>query len=249
MAIEARQLDSEITLELDEEEISVHDFAKAFDNFSGLVRELAKQFAPQKDSSAWLVKVYPGSAGIGLSGKPGVYTSNEINSIRTNLLKGLQQLETGARPLYFTDKSVECSKALGSLFRSKKAPPSVRIWSKQEQALSIGRNIAVKAEGLLEVAYEDDGSVDGFLQKLSAHGQYEFVIYDALDDRAIKCEIEENKLESAWKSFRKRVEVLGKVRYRRDGMPVSVRANNIIPFPSKEDVPSVPEMRRLLAGG
>lgn len=248
MAIESKQIDTEITLELDEEEISVSDFAKAFENFSGLVKELSKQFAPKKDSSAWLVKVYPGSAGIGLSGRPGVYTSEEINAIRTNLLTGLRELETGARPVFFTDKSVECSKALASLFKTKKAPPNVRIWSKQEQSLSIGRAIATKADNLLEVAYEDDGSVDGFLQKLSAHGQFEFVVYDALDDRAIKCEVEESKIESAWKSFRKRVEVLGKVRYRKDGMPVSVRAKDIIPFPSADEIPSPAEMRRLLAG-
>ena len=134
------------------------------------------------------------------------------------------------------------------MFKSKKAPPNVRIWSGQDEALSIGRTIATKAETLLEVAYEDDGSVDGFLQKLSAHGQFEFVVYDALDDHAIKCEVEESKLESAWASFRKRVEVLGKVRYRKDGMPVSVRATDIIPFPSKEEIPSPSEMRRLLAG-
>jgi len=41
--------------------------------------------------------------------------------------------------------------------------------------------------------------------------------------------------------------VLGKVRYRRDGMPVSVRAKDIIPFPTKDEIPSLSEMRRLLA--
>ncbi len=248
MAIETKQIDTEITLELDEEEISVSDFAKAFENFSGLVREMSKQFAPHKDASAWLVKVYPGSVGIGLSGKPGVYTANEIHQIRTNLVSGLRQLESGVRPSFFSDKSVECSKALGTLFKSKKSPGNVRIWSRQDEAVSIGRTIASKAENLLEIAYEDDGSVDGFLQRLSAHGQLEFVVYDVLDDRAIKCEVEESTLQIAWESFRKRVEVLGKVRYRKDGMPVSVRAKEIIPFPPKEEVPSPAEMRRLLAG-
>jgi hypothetical protein len=247
MAIESKQIDTEITLELDEDEISVSDFAKAFENFSGLVKELSKQFAPKKDASAWLVKVYPGSAGIGLSGRPGVYTSDEVNAIRSNLLNGLRELESGVRPVFFSDRSIECSKALASLFRAKKAPPNVRIWSRQEQSLPIGRAIATKAENLLDVAYEDDGSVDGFLEKLSAHGQFEFIVYDALDDRAIKCEVEESDIERAWKSFRKRVEVLGKVRYRKDGMPVSVRGKDIVPLPSSDEIPSPAEMRKLLA--
>lgn len=249
MAIESKSIDSEITLELDEDEISLLDFAKAFENFSGLVKELSKQFAPKKDAGAWLVKVYPGSAGIGLSGRPGVFTSAEVNVIRGNLLAGLKELENGTRPAFFTDKAVECSKALGGLFKSKKAPANVRIWAGQDKSLPVTRAIATKAENLLEVAYEDDGAIDGFLEKLSAHGQFEFVVYDALDDRAIKCEVEESKLQSAWSAFRKRVEVLGRVRYRKDGMPVSVRAKEIILFPSSEEIPSVSEMRRLLAGG
>jgi len=249
MAIESKSIDSEITLELDEEEISLSDFSKAFDNFSGLVKELSKEFAPKKDSSAWLVKVYPGSAGIGLSGRPGIFTSNEINSIRQNLLSGLKEMEAGARPVYFTDKAIECSKALGGLFKTKKAPANIRIWAGQEESLPVTKNIAAKAENILEVAYEDDGAVDGFLEKLSAHGQFEFVIYDVLDDRAIKCEVDESKIQNAWSAFRKRVEVLGKVRYRKDGMPVSVRAKEIIQFPAENEIPSPSEMRQLLAGG
>lgn len=126
MAIEAKSIDSEITLELNEDEISLTDFSKAFDNFSGLVKELSKQFAPKKDAASWLVKVYPGSAGIGLSGRPGVFTGAEINAIRSNLLAGLQELELGARPAYFTDKAVECSKSLGALFKAKKAPAGAK---------------------------------------------------------------------------------------------------------------------------
>lgn len=248
MAIESKSIDSEITLELDEEEISLVDFSKAFDNFSGLVRELSKQFAPKKDAAGWLVKVYPGSAGIGLSGRPGAFTGAEINIIKRNLLAGLKELESGVRPAYFTDRAVECSKALGGLFKAKKAPANVRLWIGQQESLSVTRTIASKAESLLEVAYEDDGAIDGFLEKLSAHGQFEFVVYDALDDRAIKCEVEETKIQNAWSAFRQRVEVIGKVRYRRDGMPVSVRAKEIIPFPAPNDIPSLAEMRRLLAG-
>lgn len=249
MAIESKSIDSEITLELGEEEISLTDFSKAFDNFSGLVKELSKQFAPNKNAAAWLVKVYPGSAGIGLSGKPSIFTAAEIDAIRNNLIAGLRELEKGYRPAYFTDKAVAYSRALGSLFKSKNAPANVRVWVGQDESMPVTKAIAAKAESLLEVAYEDDGSVDGFLEKLSAHGQFEFVIYDALDNRAIKCEVAESKIQEAWSAFRKRVEVLGKVRYRNDGIPVSVRAEDIIPFPSASEIPSLSEIRRLLAGG
>lgn len=247
MAIDAKQITTEITLELDEDEISIVEFSKAFDNFFGLIKEISKEVAPRKDASAWLIKVYPGSAGIGVIGKPGVYTQEERDIIRKNIIDGLRSLEHGQRPPLFSDKAIEFSRALGNLFKSKATPPSVRIWDQAKPVLPISRAIVYKAGELLEAAYEDDGSVDGFLEKLSAHGQFEFVVYDSLNGRPIKCEVEEEKLQAAWSAFRQRVEVVGKVRYRKDGLPVSVRAKEIIPFPSKDEIPSLEEMRKLLS--
>lgn len=249
MAIDPKQITTDLTLELDEEEISAADFSKAFDHFFGLVKEITKNIVPHKDGAAWVVKVYSGSAGFGVNGRRGVYLDSEIAAIRQIFIGGLRQLENGERPVHFSDKAIEHSRALGTLFHAKKAPANVRIWSKQETFYPVAKMLAIKASEFLDAVYEDDGSVDGYLEKLNAHGQFDFVIYDALDRRAIKCEVDENRLQEAWSAFRKRVEVLGKVHYRRDGMPVSVKAKEIIRYPSKDEMPTLDEMRTLLSGG
>ena len=58
----------------------------------------------------------------------------------------------------------------------------------------------------------------------------------------------ENLLSIALQSFRERIEVIGRVKYRKDGMPVSIQASKIINFPKKSEIPSLSEMRNMLNG-
>ena len=109
--------------------------------------------------------------------------------------------------------------------------------------------LATAADNLLAAAYEEDGAVDGILEKVDGHGKLQFVIYDLIDDRAVKCEINDSLLEQALLSFQKRIEVIGTVKYRKDGMPVGIKASRIINFPDKSEIPSLAQMRALLATG
>jgi hypothetical protein len=84
------------------------------------------------------------------------------------------------------------------------------------------------------------------LEVLSGHGPLRVFVYDPIDSRQIRCDISEKDLQTALASFRKRVEVYGKVRYRRDGMPVSVKVESIVPFPSPEEIPTLEEIRGIL---
>jgi hypothetical protein len=248
MAIDAEKITSDITLELAEDEISIADFGKAFENFVGLVKEISREVASEKSAAAWTIKVYPGSAGLGLSPADQQLTPMDVNTIRNVLVEGLEVLSKGIRPTRFSDKAIECSKNLASLFKGKGTEPSIRIWSKKERSLPITREIAKRADELLAVAYEEDGAVDGILERVDAHKRLHFVVYDVIDDRSIKVEITEAQLEQALKVFNQRVEVVGLVRYRKDGMPVSVKAARIIEYPSASEIPSLEQMRSLLAG-
>lgn len=248
MAIDMNEITSDLTLEIDEEVISIADFGKAFDNFSALVKEVSKGTVPKKNAGAWSVKVYPGSAAIGLSRLDTEFSLEEANAIRLSILDGLKKLAKGIRPIQFTDKAIEHSKQLASLFKARAVQPTVRIWSKKEESFAVTREMATHAGEMLNAAYEEDGTVDGILEKLDAHGKLQFVIYDVIDERSVKCEVDEQQLAEAWGSFRKRVEVVGKVRYRKDGMPVSIKASRIIPFPEPSQVPNLQQMRNLLAG-
>jgi hypothetical protein len=247
MAIKLEEITTDITLELDEEVISIADFQKASDSFLGLVKEISKQVSGHKvDAEDWSVKVYSGSAGIGVLGSNSNLYSDNTREI---IVSGIRSLADGIRPGEFTDKAIEHAKSLASLFKKSKVDPNVRIWSKTEESVRMERRIATSADCLLAAAYEEDGAVDGILEKLDGHGKLQFVIYDLIDDRSVKCEINDNLLQQALLNFQKRVEVIGTVKYRKDGMPVGVKASRIINFPDKSEIPNLSQFRALLSNG
>lgn len=247
MAIKTDNLSSDITLELDEDVISLADFKAACDAFSGLIKEVSKQVKPDAKAGAWSVKVYEGSIGIGVSAMPSLLGPELMSEVRLVLITGLEMLARGQRPVAFTDNAIEFAGKLASTFKRKPLEPNIRIWSGQTQSISVGRVIAKTAKELLEPAYEEEASVEGRLEKLDGHDKLQFVVYDMLEDRAIRCEVDSKLLSVAWENFQKRVEVVGKVRFRRDGHAVSVKAREIISFPSPDQIPSLDEMRRLLS--
>lgn len=247
MAIDAKKIDTDITLELDEDEITVAEFTSAFDHFVGLVREVSKSV----DASApreWLVKVYPGSIGVGLYPKPG-QSSAALHAVRTTVLDGFNALANGKRPARFTDKAINHAKSISKVFEKRNKPTSsIRLWSGNQKSIPVKKKIAAEASKLLDPVFEDYGSVEGRLEVVTAHGKLECTIYDSLGERAIKCDLAEDLIGEAIHAFRKRVEVFGRVHYRQDGMPVRVIAERIIKFPDPSEVPSVREMRGILRG-
>ena len=247
MAISIEEITTDITLEIDEAVISIADFQKATDNFLGLVKEVSKQVTGAKiDNSDWLVRVYSGSIGIGILPSGANHYSDKTRAV---MVSGIRSLANGVRPGEFTDQAIEYAKSLASLFKKSKVEPNVRIWSKTQESVRMERKIAVVANDLLAAAYQEEGAVDGILEKLDGHGKLQFVIYDLIDGRGIKCEINEKLLPQAWLNFRKRIEVIGTVKYRKDGMPVGITASRIVNFPDKSEIPSLAQMRALLSTG
>jgi len=247
MAIDAKKIKTDITLELDEDEITVAEFSSAFENFVGLVREVAKCVdanAPRE----WLVKVYPGSAGIGLYPKPGQPAST-LYAVRAAVLDGMDALAHGRRPAKFTDKAINHAKSISKVFEKRQRPTSsVRLWSGNDKSIAVKRQVATEAAKLLDPVFEDYGSVEGRLEVVGAHGKLECTIYDPLGERAIRCDLAEDLIADALAAFRKRVEVFGRVHYRQDGLAVRVIADRIIKFPDPGDIPSVREMLGILRG-
>ena len=126
MAINVDKIVTDITLELDKEDVSINDFIKAVDNFVVLVKEVAHSVVPTKDASAWTVTVYPGSVGIGLKAGE-TFTTFEVTAVSNAVRGGMQSLEMGNRSAYFSDKAIEYARNISMLFKKKAGNPTVRI--------------------------------------------------------------------------------------------------------------------------
>lgn len=245
MAIDSRQIDTDITLELDEEELTYPEFQASLEHFAGLVREVTKAITPNRKPT-WLIKIYPGSAGIGFYPKVGVFTSDELSHVRNAVLSGIEILDKGQRPVHYSDKAIQHARAIRHAFRGRQRPARVRIWSGNERSVPLKQEIEDTAKKILDPVFEDDGSIEGTLEVLSGHGKYEVVLYDPIDGRAVTCEVGTEQMKVALDSFMHRVEVFGKVRYRRDGLAVSVKVEQIIPFPLRDQIPSLESVRGVL---
>jgi hypothetical protein len=245
MAIDINKITTDITLEIDEESMSISDYQKASDSFLDLVKEITKNIGQHKASEAWEVRVYSGSVGVGVIPYNGFKDGYRVQGI---INQGLEMLSKGLKPLEFTDKAIEHAKGLALSFKSSVAP-KIRVWSGKEKSVSIVREIAKTADQLLSPSHEAESSVEGRLETLTTHNGSKFVVYDVIDNRSVSCEIPIEYLDIAHRNFNKRVEVIGVVKFRKDGMPVSVKASKIIPFPNSEEIPSLERMRWLLNGG
>lgn len=236
MAIDSKKIDTEITLELDEDEITVGEFTSALDHFIGLVREVSK----------CVDKVYPGSAGIGLYQRKGV-GGTQLHAVRKAVMEGIASLEKGHRPATFNDKAIEHARSISRVFERRKRPVnSIRLWSGNKKSIAVRKEVGIEASKILDPIFEDYGSVEGRLDVVSGHGKIECTIYDSLDQHPIKCDIGEEHLDDALAAFRRRVEVFGRVHYRKDGLAVRILANKITKFPNPNEVPTIEEMRGIL---
>ena len=171
-------------------------------------------------------------------------TVDQISRATVNGFLALQ--EEAELPKEFSQKAVENIRKLSriSLRRDANRFP-VRIIDKR-RVISIGRDIFNNASELLDWKYEDLGTVEGALEAVSVHGQFEVRIYEPIWSRAIKCIVNEDFLVVALSLFRRRVEVKGLIRYTKDGLPTSVKVEGIKPLPDPSELPSYKELKGIL---
>lgn len=245
MAIPRDKIASGLTLEIDEEAVSIKDFKKATDHFFGLIKEVSKNVCGHEVADAWTVRVYEGSIGIAVIPKP---SKPEMHSVVLKVIEGYRALSQGKQPASYSEVAIEHAKQLASLSEHDGTHVlNIRLLSDEEPVV-IDKSIIDGAKQLLGSTYEEESSVDGILEKVDGHDKLRFVIYSVLDQHSVKCEFSEELLPQALANFKKRIEVLGKVTCRRDGTPIRIQVNTIVSYPDQSEIPTLDEMCAMLNG-
>jgi hypothetical protein len=234
-----------LTLKLDGE-ISIGQFRSAVDSFFEMAQNVASEFTAERAEVKWTVGVREGSAVIMLHPRSSTMPPERITELLSVIETGIGALERGdkRRPKFFNDNAMQNAKKLArlandQLFVSVKAARIERKVSSQVIA-SVDRH--------LEPAYQDFGTLEGKLQIVSAaDGGLEFKLLDPVFGHRIRCFVEPETEERVLKSFRKRVRVWGLIKYRADGVPVSIRVDDFeIVLPNSE-LPTIDEIMGILA--
>ena len=237
---------SDLTLEIDGTNVTPDKFLRSVRSFFSILSEVTSRIAGKASPLQWTVVVREGSSLVGVQPVAG-FDPAVLLRIESAIGEGLATLEASTdHPRYFSERAIKSLRELGEIVGTSDSDDTIiRVWVKKTP-VSVTHKTVANVSQILAGEHEDYGSIDGRLQTVTERGGLQFVVYEPLWDRPIRCKIPEHLTEVAIKNFRNRVEVYGLIKYRKDGKPISIQVDDIVPFPPKERIPSFREVHGLL---
>ncbi len=102
----------------------------------------------------------------------------------------------------------------------------------------------------LEGKYRAIGSIEARIETLSAHDKpFGCTAWTLLRNEPIRCYFDAELVDVALRHFRQRVTLRGVISSRGDGEVTSMRVHSIEPFPHDDELPTVDQIRGLMANG
>jgi hypothetical protein len=237
---------TDLTLEIAGKTVTPEKFIRSVRSFFAILKEVTSEVAGKQEAIQWVVQVSEGSNLVGVDPLPG-YSPAIVSRIMTAVSDGIGTMEDRATtPKYFTERAIRSLRDLADVSgTTADDDTTVRVWVKRHPLPVTHKSVAHVAE-LLESGHEDYGSIEGRLRTVSDKGGLHFVVKEPVINHEVRCFIPEGLIETAVANFRHRVEVYGRIKYRKDGKPVSIDVDDIIPFPPKEELPSYRDVRGIL---
>jgi hypothetical protein len=96
---------------------------------------------------------------------------------------------------------------------------------------------------LINVRFQEIGSVEGRLEMISIHRVPRFTVYHAITQRAIRCKFEPKLLDLVKDALGRRVVVSGVVYFNYRYEAVRVDLQKLMIFPKEEELPSPKDLR------
>ena len=242
----ADQIPTDLTLEIGVD-LSPEAFMSAARHFFGLAKEIA--LSTGEDEVVWRVKVKEGSNLIALEPDQ-LSASDHIEAIYDKFNVGTSALMRGEiEKADLSEGALDHFKKLAQLTESKKNPVTMKFWV-QKSPLDMGPRIAETIREDWRSSYSDYGTIDGRLLAIQERGgSLKIKIKDPLFARPIECSLPEEMIDEALSTFRKRVEIAGLIKYRKNGMPVSIAVDRITIMADDDELPTANDVRGIFAAG
>jgi hypothetical protein len=240
------QIPTDLTLALGDD-FSPEEFVAAVRNFFGYINEITQSQEGDGSEVSWVVKVKEGSSLIGLEPSASAPPSRLAMIYEKARFAPLAIARGDVTGAGLSDKAISHLKALSELADRHGDQQPVNIWVNREP-ISIGSGLAARVQTDWDTDYHDNGTIEGRLETISdANGGIRIRIRDYLYPKAINCIVPEKMVQQVLSSFRRRVEVEGRIHYRRDGTPISIEAMNIDLLPEDHELPSASDVRGIMA--
>ncbi|PHS23474.1 MAG: hypothetical protein COA84_11120 [Robiginitomaculum sp.] len=242
----ATEIPTDLTLDIGGE-VSPDDFVAAVRNFFGYVKEIAHGQEGDGTKIDWAVVVKEGSNLIGL--EPSAHApASRLSMIYEKARYGIDALASGdVQGSGLSERAVNHLNSLSEIAGRANNQSNYRVWIKRK-AKPIGSGISKAIKQSWETDYYDHGTIEGRLEAIQdASGALKIRVQDFLYPKPISCVVPEKMIETVFASFRKRVEITGKIHYRRDGKPISIEATEIDILPEDDELPTASEVRGIFA--
>jgi hypothetical protein len=237
-------IDADLTLEIDGHSVTPDKFMRGVRAFFGLVREVTHDLVGPQEFVHWVVQVKHGSNLIGLAPQQFNVPPTVLDTIYAKIEDGIEIIENEAKePEGFPEAALRHIRELASVVGTDETDDTrVRVWTKKRPIVVTHKAVAHVAV-LLSEQYEDFGTIEGRIHVISDQGALHVFVTEPVWNRRIRCYFEEEMLPAFLAAFRKRVELTGRIKYRRDGRPISIEASALSEFPDSKDLPSFRDMR------
>lgn len=235
-----------LSLELGGDNLTADKFARAVNSFISVLDGVSRQFSSDTRNIDWIVQVKGGSNIVNMTPCVDAVAMRALPGLISAIQSGVDIIEDReVWPEHFPEKSLRALRHLGDLHDPESSPNYVRISINNNQRDVTHRSVG-NVDQLLAGVMSAHGSVDGRLQMVTERGGLRFMLYDYLTDQGVRCTFNEEKLSEVTHLFGKRVEVFGEIRYRKDGVPISIKVDHFDPFPEPADLPSANSVRGIL---
>jgi len=239
------QIPTDLTLDLGDD-LAPEEFVLAVRNFFGYVSEITESQMGDGAEVSWTVKVKEGSALVGMVPNK-TASASRLAMIYAKAKHAPVSLAKGdIAGAGLTEKAIGHLRGLSDLAERHKSGHGINLWVKHEP-IRIGSVIAQKIREDWESDYYDYGTVEGRLEAIQdASGGIKIRVKDFLYPRAITCVVPEKMIEQVLSSFRRRVEIEGRIHYRKEGTPISIDAESIELLPEDDDLPTADDVRGIM---
>src|SRR6516164_8719580 len=227
------QIPTDLTLEIGEN-LSPERFMAAARAFFGYVQEISHSLAPDTEPVKWIVRVREGSALLAVDPSPSV-PQEIVRRIYARAEQGIRHLiDRNIDDAGLSEPALKYLRTLSEMTEAgpnKVAPIPIRVWV-QKRPISLDPTIASTIREDWRADYNDYGTIEGRLESIQeTYGTLQFYIRDVILRQRVRCYFPEELLPVVFEMFRSRVEVSGVIRYRKNGVPVSIEVEHIFGLP------------------
>jgi hypothetical protein len=244
-------MSNNITLKLEGDRINSEKLKNSVNSFYGFVDEIASQVFSRRKPINWIVKVKEGSIDLINEAEISRGLDQSMQDKVFSLIgDGIDILNKEARiPPNYNERALTYLQELASIpdiHRNGLERIDILI---DKEIYSLSKHIAANVDALLGVKNKSFGSIEGILHTLSDRRGKIFVVYDSLNDKGIRCTIDDDEImDKAVEAFGKRVYVYGVISYDKVGNPKNIKAEELRVFKDNKDLPTAMDVCGILGG-